>query len=83
MIKRCPFCGSSAQMMVSYGKHGDFGYISCTMCSARSGKKKLTRDYTVKEWHSNKVFDDPAYKFVLQRWNTRYNEEADYAESDY
>ena len=67
----CPFCGGNATEYVSHGKYGDFGYIKCDGCDARSGTKKLSRRYSADEWESGEVFNDIAYDNVRTRWNRR------------
>ena len=70
-LKHCPFCGGKADQYVSRGKYGDFGYIKCSVCDARSGNKRLTRKYSADEWETGAVFDDPNYDNVIERWNRR------------
>lgn len=67
-IKRCPFCGSKADLLQQYNdKLGVyFLRVECTICGARSGTTIIKEDASKSNWKENRYC-----KKVVALWNNR------------
>lgn len=67
-IKRCPFCGSKADLLQQYNdKLGIyFLRVECRICGARSGTTSTKEDARKSNWEENKHCEK-----VVAFWNNR------------
>lgn len=68
-LKPCPFCGNEATETVRRGKHGLFGYITCTYCNVETRKKAVKGDFD-----DPLIFEQYAFDELRAIWNKRCND---------
>lgn len=60
-IKRCPFCHSTAHVLIDWDNqkiNGYYGqYVACTLCSARTQTKQSTNQ-AIDEWNNHAMEHD-------------------------
>lgn len=62
ILKKCPFCGGSGEMVHGGNRNGDFSYVRCTKCMIEG--PTVSKDFS---YSSDEV--------AAERWNTRYEED--------
>ncbi|MFR3063377.1 MAG: Lar family restriction alleviation protein [Holdemanella porci] len=75
-IKRCPFCHSTAHVVIDWNSkriNGYYGqYVICTLCSKRT-KTEPTSDQAIEEWNHHvlkRIYNSLYFK---RRWHTCQN----------
>ena len=68
-IKRCPFCHSTAHLVIDWNSkriNGYYGqYVICTLCSKRT-KTEPTSDQAIEEWNHHVLKKEYTTHFILK-----------------